>query len=193
MFLRNRNIQDKIIVASKILRQQVETNFDASDISRLSLSSSELNDALELILSEPRVVVVPTAHSSSVNVMTTKEPHSFHSVITAKDVKQLASYSNLLWTEHINLQTIVEISTILILGILNQMHTLIIIPTLLVPLLDRRNRREVMSGERRAILLNLLMSRPVGLAALKVTLNLIVLRVHILIEIKRMCHSYRVL
>ena len=72
-------------------------------------------------------------------------------------------------------------------------HTLMIIPTLLVLLLDRRNRREVMSGERRVILLNLLMSRPVGLAALKVTLNLIVLRVHILIEIKRMCHSYRVL
>jgi hypothetical protein len=48
------------------------------------------------------VEVVPTAYSSSVNVMTTKEPPNFHSVITAKDVKQLASYSNLLRTEHIN-------------------------------------------------------------------------------------------
>ena len=72
-------------------------------------------------------------------------------------------------------------------------HTIMIIPTLLILLLDRRNRREVISGERRVILLNLIMSRPVGLAALKVTLNLIVLRVHILIEIKRTCHSYRVL
>jgi hypothetical protein len=61
------------------------------------------------------VVVVPTAHSSNVNVMTTKEPPSFHSVITSRDVKQLASYSNLLVTEHINLRSLVDkaaISTI---------------------------------------------------------------------------------
>jgi hypothetical protein len=40
MFLRNCNIQDKIILASKILRQQVEINFEASDISELSLTPS---------------------------------------------------------------------------------------------------------------------------------------------------------
>jgi hypothetical protein len=79
------------------------------------------------------------------------------------------------------------------LGYIEPIHTPIMTPTLLVTLLDRRNRREVRSGERRVILLNLLLSRPVGLAALKVTLDLIVLRIHIRIETNRMCHSYRVL
>jgi hypothetical protein len=97
------------------LRQQVEIDFEASDISELSLIPSELNNALVLMLSDPAAVVVPTAHSSSANVMTTKESPSFNSVITARDVKQLASYSNLLGTEHINRRLIVDkaaISTI---------------------------------------------------------------------------------
>jgi hypothetical protein len=78
-------------------------------------------------------------------------------------------------------------------GISNPLHTLIIIPTLLVLLLDRRDRREVMSGERGVIPLSLLMLSPVGLVASKVTLDLSVPRVHILIKIKRMCPSCRVL
>jgi hypothetical protein len=47
--------------------------------------------------------------------MTTKEPPSFHSVITSRDVQQLARYSNVLETEHINLRSLVDkaaISTI---------------------------------------------------------------------------------
>jgi hypothetical protein len=114
-FLKNRNIQDKIIVASKILRQQPKINFESSDIFELSLTLSELNDAVEMVLSDPTVVVVPTSHSSNVNVMTTKEPPSFHSVITSRDVLQLARYSNVLGTEHINLRSLVNkaaISTI---------------------------------------------------------------------------------
>jgi hypothetical protein len=93
----------------------VEINFEASDISELRLTPSELNDAVEMMLSDPTVVVVPTAHSSNVNVMTAKEPPSFHSVITNRDVQQLARYSNVLGTEHINLRSLVDkaaISTI---------------------------------------------------------------------------------
>jgi hypothetical protein len=63
----------------------------------------------------------------------------------------------------------------------------------LILLLNRRERREVMSLERRIILLSLLMPRPVELVALKVTLDLSVTRVHILIEIRRMCPSCRAL
>jgi hypothetical protein len=55
-------------------------------------------------------------------------------------------------------------------------------PSPLILLLNRRDRREVMSLERRTIFLSLLMLRSVGLVALKVTLDLSVPRVHILIE-----------
>jgi hypothetical protein len=68
-----------------------------------------------MMLSDPSVVAVPTAHSSNVNVMTTKAPPSFHGVITSDDVKQLARYSNVLGTEHINHRSLVDkaaISTI---------------------------------------------------------------------------------
>jgi hypothetical protein len=108
MFLKKRNIQDKIILASKILRQQVEINFEASDISELHLTTSALTDAVTMMLSDPTVVVVLTAHSSNVNVMTTKEPPSFHGVITSWDVQQLARYSNVLGTEPINLTSLVD-------------------------------------------------------------------------------------
>jgi hypothetical protein len=115
-FLKNRNIQDKIILASKILRQQVEINFEASDISEIHLTPSELYDTVATMLSDPTVVVVLTAHSSNVNVMTTKEPPSFHGVITTRNVQQLARYSNVLGTEHnINRRSLVDkaaISTI---------------------------------------------------------------------------------
>jgi hypothetical protein len=104
-FLKERNIQDKIILASTILRQQPEINFSASYISELHLTPSELYDAVAMMLSDPTVVAVPTAHSSNVNVMTTKEPPSFHGVITARDVQQLARYSIVLGTEHINLRS----------------------------------------------------------------------------------------
>jgi hypothetical protein len=53
--------------------------------------------------------------------------------------------------------------------------------TFLVLPLNRRDRREVMSLEIRVILLSLLMLSPVGLVALKVTLDISVPRVHILI------------
>jgi hypothetical protein len=117
-FLKNRNIQDKIILASTILSQQPEINFEASDISELYLTPSELYDAVAVMLSDPKVVVVPTAHSSNVNVMTTKEPPSFHGVITTSNVQQLARYSNVLGTEHINLRSLVDKAAISI----NDMH-----------------------------------------------------------------------
>jgi hypothetical protein len=97
------------------LRQQPEIDFSASDIAELHLTPSELYEAVAMMLSDPTVVVVPTAHSSNVNVMTTKEPPSFHGVITTRDVQQLARYSNVLGTEHINLRSLVNkaaISTI---------------------------------------------------------------------------------
>jgi hypothetical protein len=114
-FLKKRNIQDKIILALTILRQQPQINFSASDIAELYLTPSELYDAVAMMLSDPTVVADPTAPSSSVNVMTTKEPPSFHGVITSDDVQQLARYSNVLGTEHINLRSLVDkaaISTI---------------------------------------------------------------------------------
>jgi hypothetical protein len=49
MFLRNSNTQDKIILASKILRQQVEINFSAS--AELHLTQSELYEAVAMMLS----------------------------------------------------------------------------------------------------------------------------------------------
>jgi hypothetical protein len=99
-FLQKRNIRSKIISASAILCQQPEINF--------SVIRSCGND-------DPTVFAFPTAHSSNVNVMTTKAPPSFHVVIHSDDVKQLVKYSNLLGTEHINLRSLVDkaaISTI---------------------------------------------------------------------------------
>jgi hypothetical protein len=55
-----------------------------ADISELHLTPSELYDAVAMMLSDPTVVAVPTAHSSNVNVITTKEPPSFHGVITTR-------------------------------------------------------------------------------------------------------------
>jgi uncharacterized 2Fe-2S/4Fe-4S cluster protein (DUF4445 family) len=52
-FLKNRNIQDKIILAPKVLRQQVEIEFEASDISELHLTPSALTDAVAMMLSDP--------------------------------------------------------------------------------------------------------------------------------------------
>jgi hypothetical protein len=101
---------NKIILASTILRQQLEINFSASDIAQLHLTPSELYDAVAMMVSDPTVVAVPTAHSSNVNVMTTKEPPSFHGVITTSDALQLV-----LGTEHINLRSLFDkaaISTI---------------------------------------------------------------------------------
>jgi hypothetical protein len=49
MFLRNSNTQDKIILASKMLRQQVEINFSAS--AELHLTQSELYEAVAMLLS----------------------------------------------------------------------------------------------------------------------------------------------
>jgi hypothetical protein len=72
------------------------------------------------------------------------------------------------------------------LGFINPLimdHLLIRIMIILILLLNRRDRREVMSLERRIILLSLLILRSVGLVALKNTLDLSVTRVHILIEI----------
>jgi hypothetical protein len=85
-FLQKRNIQSKINSASAILYQQPEINFSASDIVELHLSESQLCEAVEMMLSDPTVVAVKTAHSSNVNVMTTKAPPSFHGVITSNEV-----------------------------------------------------------------------------------------------------------
>jgi hypothetical protein len=115
VFTKKRNIRDKIILASKIFCQQPEINFSASDIAAIHLTQSELYKAVAMMMSDPTVVTVPTAHPSNVNVMTTKEPPSFHGIITSSDVKQLARYSNVLGTEHINLWSLVDkaaISTI---------------------------------------------------------------------------------
>jgi hypothetical protein len=50
-FLKKRNIRDKIILASTILRQQPEINFSASDIAELHLTQSELYEAVAMMLS----------------------------------------------------------------------------------------------------------------------------------------------
>jgi hypothetical protein len=42
-----------------------------------------------MMLSDPTMVAVQTAHSSNVNVMTTKAPPSFHGVITSDEVDKL--------------------------------------------------------------------------------------------------------
>jgi hypothetical protein len=68
-----------------------------------------------MMLSDPTVVAFKTAHSSNVNVMTTKAPPSFCGVITSGEVDKLVKYSNLLGTEYVNLRSLVDkaaISTI---------------------------------------------------------------------------------
>jgi hypothetical protein len=114
-FLLERNIQSKINSASAILCQQPEINFSASDIVELNLSESQLYEALEMMMSDLSVVAIKTAHSSNVNVMTTKAPPSFHGVITSGEVDKLVKYSNLLGMEYVNLRSLVDkaaISTI---------------------------------------------------------------------------------
>jgi hypothetical protein len=68
-------------------------------------------------------------------------------------------------------------------------HSLVRIMILLSLLLNRRDRREIIILERESLLL----SRSIGLVVLKATLELHATRVHILIEIKRMCPSRRAL
>jgi hypothetical protein len=107
-FLLKRNIQRKITSASAILCQPPEINFSASDIVELNFSESQLYEALDLMMSDPTVVAVKTAHSSNMNVMTTKAPPSFYGVITSAEVDKLVKYSNLLGTEHINLRSLID-------------------------------------------------------------------------------------
>jgi hypothetical protein len=111
-FLAKRNIESKIISASAILCQQPEINFLASDIVELRLSEFQLHEALDFMMSDPTVAAVKTAHSSNVNVMTTKAPSSFCGVITSAEVDKLVRYSNLLGTEIVNLRSIVDKATV---------------------------------------------------------------------------------
>jgi hypothetical protein len=107
-FLSKRNIESKINSASVILCQQPEVNLLASDIAELNLSEAQLYLALDLMMSDTTVAAVKTAHSSNVNVMTTKAPPSFCGVITSAEVDKLVRYSNLLGTEIVNLRSIVD-------------------------------------------------------------------------------------
>jgi hypothetical protein len=84
-FLSKRNIESKINSSFAILCQQPEINFLASDIVALRLSKSQLHEALDLMMSDPTVAAVKPAHSSNVNVMTTKAPPSFCGVITSAE------------------------------------------------------------------------------------------------------------
>jgi hypothetical protein len=106
-FLSKRNIQSKINSASTILYQQPE-------IAELNLSEAQLYLALDLMMSDPTVAAVKTAHSSNVNVMTNKAPPSFCGVITSAEVDKLVRYSNLLGTEIVNLRSIVDKAAIYI-------------------------------------------------------------------------------
>jgi hypothetical protein len=85
-FLAKRNIESRITSASAIFFQQPEINFLASDIVALRLSDAQLHEALKRMRSDPSVAAVKPAHSSNVNVMTTKAPPSFCGVITAGEV-----------------------------------------------------------------------------------------------------------
>jgi hypothetical protein len=107
-FLAKRNIESKIISASTILSQQHEINFLASNIVELRLSESHIHEALNLLMSNPTVAAFKPAHSSNVNVMTTKAPPNFCGVITSAEVAKLVRYSNLLGTEIVNLRPTVD-------------------------------------------------------------------------------------
>jgi hypothetical protein len=66
------------------------------------------------MMSDPLVAAVKPAHSSNVNVMTTKAPPSFCGVITAVEVDKLVRYSNLLGTDQfVDLRSICDKAAIL--------------------------------------------------------------------------------
>jgi hypothetical protein len=116
-FLLERNFQSKINSTSAILYQQPEINFSASDIVELNLSESQLYKALKMMMSDPTVAAVKTAHSSNVNVMTTKASPSFHDVITSGEVDKLVKYTNLLGMEYVNLRSLFDKAAISIIEI----------------------------------------------------------------------------
>jgi hypothetical protein len=98
-FLQKGNIDRRIISASTIFSQQVVVNFNATDIIALRLSNDQKHMALEKMMNSPRVAAAKPAHSSNVNIMTTKSPPSFTGVITTSEVDKLVKYSNLLGTD----------------------------------------------------------------------------------------------
>jgi hypothetical protein len=113
-FLAKRNIESRITSASSIFFQQVEINFFASDIVALRLSDAQLHEAINRMMSGSLVAAVKPAHSSNVNVMTTKAPPSFCGVITTVEVDKLIKYSNLLGTDrYVDLRSICDKAAIL--------------------------------------------------------------------------------
>jgi hypothetical protein len=97
-FLQKGNIDRRIISASTIFSQQVVINFTAADIVALRPSDDQKHMALSKMMSSPIVAAAKPAHSSNVNIMTTKSPPSFTGVTTS-EVDKLVKYSNLLGTD----------------------------------------------------------------------------------------------
>ena len=97
------------------MRQQVQINFETSDIASLELSEDDLHIALAEMLSTPIENVATNSQASSVNVVSTSKPPSLHGVITEKDVQLLQSFSSALGASNLDLRHIVDkaaISTI---------------------------------------------------------------------------------
>jgi regulator of protease activity HflC (stomatin/prohibitin superfamily) len=92
-FLQKGNIDRRIISASTIFSQQVVINFTAADIVALRLSDGQKHMALKKMMSGSLVATAKPAHSSNVNIMTTKSPPSFTGVITKSElIYQLYSF-----------------------------------------------------------------------------------------------------
>jgi hypothetical protein len=106
--LRYTNTQAKIDLAAKLLSQQAQINFDASDITNLGLSEADLIIALERFLEAPIESVPSNTQTSSVNVVSTAKPPSLHGVITERDVHALQSYSSALGAANLDLRHIVD-------------------------------------------------------------------------------------
>jgi hypothetical protein len=115
-FLTKGNIERRITSASSIFFQQVVINFKAADIVALRLLDAQKHEVLNRMMSGSLVAAAKPAHSSNVNIMTTKSPPSFCGVITTAEVDKLVKYSNLLGTDqYVDLKSICDkaaISTI---------------------------------------------------------------------------------
>jgi hypothetical protein len=71
-FLNKGNIERRILSASTIFSQQLVINLKAADIVELHLSDDQKQLALTKMMEGPIVVAAKPAHSSSVNIVTTK-------------------------------------------------------------------------------------------------------------------------
>jgi hypothetical protein len=113
-FLTKGNIEKRITSASSIFFQQIVINFNASNIVALRLSDAQKHEALNRMMSGSLVAAVKPTHSSNVDIMTTKSPHSFGGVITTAEVCKLMKYSNLLGTDqYVDLRSICDKAAIL--------------------------------------------------------------------------------